>query len=305
MNERHGYALVTGASSGIGEEFARQLAARGWPLVLVARSEDRLSLLRDQLMAAHAVDVRCVALDLTALGAPLELFEKTRAAALEVTLLINNAGFGAFGEFAKIDRERLRQMINLNIAAVVDLAHIYLQPMMKQPVAQRSAGGIINIASIAGFIPLPYSAIYAATKAFVVSFSHALSEEAHQYGVHVMAVNPGTTETNFFEVAGKSPFNRTAGRQTAAQVVTESLRAFDRGKRSITTGAGNRMTVLLTGLIPRSWMTRTVGRIMRRAMVSRDLMAFNVGTTESRISIGAGIICKKSLKIFELMFSGI
>ncbi len=268
MTERHGYALVTGASSGIGEEFARQLAVRGWSLILVARSQDRLSLLRDRLMAVHTVDVHCIALDLTSSGAPLKLFEKTRAAGLEVTLLINNAGFGAFGEFAGIDRERLRQMIDLNIAAVVDLAHLYLQPMMKQPVAQRSAGGIINIASVAGFVPLPYCAVYAATKAFVVSFSHALSEEARQHGVHVMVVNPGSTETNFFEVAGKSPFNHAAGSQTAAQVVTESLRAFDRGRRSITTGAGNRMTVLVTGLIPRRWITATVGRIMRRALAT-------------------------------------
>ncbi len=269
MSGLQGYALITGASSGIGEEFARQIAARGWPLILVARSQDRLATLRDQLMAAHSIDVRCVALDLTAPGAPLQLFEKTQTASLEVTLLINNAGFGAFGEFATLDRERLRQMIDLNIAAVVELSHLYLQPMVRQPEPQRRIGGIINIASVAGFVPLPYSAVYAATKAFVLSFSHALGEEAGQHGVHIMVVNPGTTETNFFEVAGKSPFSKTSGMQTAAQVVRESLQAFDRGKRSITTGASNRMTVLLTSLIPRRWITATVGRVMRRTIESR------------------------------------
>lgn len=269
MGGLHGYALVTGASSGIGEEFARQLAARGWPLILVARSQDRLAALRDELMAAHPIGIHCVALDLTAPGAPLQLFEKTQAANLEVTLLINNAGFGAFGEFATLDRQRLRQMVDLNVAALVELSHLYLQPMIRQPEAQRRIGGIINIASVAGFLPLPYSAVYAATKAFVLSFSHSLGEEAGQHGVHVMVVNPGTTKTNFFQVAGQSPFSRTSGMQTAAQVVRESLRAFDRGKRSITTGASNRMTLLLTALIPRRWVTAAVGRVMRRTIESR------------------------------------
>jgi short-subunit dehydrogenase len=265
-----GYALVTGASSGIGEEFARQLAERGWPLILVARSQDRLASLHDQLIAAHAVDVRCVAMDLTAPGAPLDLFEKTQADALKITLLINNAGFGGFGEFAGQDRERLLQMIELNITALVELTHLYLRAMYRQSEAQRGSSGIINIASVAGFMPLPYSAVYAATKAFVLSFSQALAEEASQHGVRIMAVNPGTTKTNFFEVAGKSPFSNTRGMQTAAQVVSESLRAFERGRRSVITGASNRTTILLTELIPRRWITALVGRVMRRTLANRS-----------------------------------
>lgn len=261
-----GYALITGASSGIGEEYARQLAARGWSLILVARSQDRLAQLRHELTAMHAnIDVRCAVLDLTAPGAPLQLFEKTRAAGLEVTLLINNAGFGAFGEFAELDRERLRRMLDLNIAAVVELSHLYLQPMQRQSEAQRRVGGFVNIASVAGFIPLPYSTVYAATKAFVLSFSHALFEEARQHGVHVMVVNPGTTKTNFFEVAGKIPYSSSVRMQTATQVVEESLRAFDRGKSSITTGASNRAIVLVTRFVPRGWITAAIGRIRRRS----------------------------------------
>lgn len=255
-----GYALVTGASYGIGEEYAWQLAARGWSLILVARSQDRLAQLRTDLMNEYAdIDVLCVSSDLTAPGAAAELFQKTQAANLEIALLINNAGFGAFGEFSSIDRGRQRQMLDLNIAALVELTHLYLQPMVKH-----GAGGVINIASVAGFAPLPYSAVYAATKAFVVSFSQALYEEARQHGVQVMVVNPGSTETNFFQVAGESAFANSSSMQTAEQVVKESLRAFDRGRRSITTGSTNRLLVLAMGLIPRSLITVVVGKKMRQ-----------------------------------------
>ncbi len=271
MAEPKGYALITGASSGIGEEFARQLAAKGWSLALVARSQDRLERVRIDLMQQHpSIDVRSIALDLTKPEAPLDLFERTQADRLGINLLVNNAGFGAFGEFAEIDRERQRQMVDLNVAALVELSHFYLQPMIRQSAEQRSNGGIINIASIAGLVPLPYCAVYAATKAFVVSFSHALYEEASQYGVHVMVVNPGTTKTKFFETAGKSPFSNPLMMQTAAQVVRESLGAFERGRRSVTTGALNRAGMLFTPLIPRNWVTVAVGRVMRRTKKTKS-----------------------------------
>jgi short-subunit dehydrogenase len=258
-----GYALITGASSGIGEEFARQLAAKGWSLILVARSQDRLEKVRSELMSAHmGVDVVAIPLDLTVSFAPADLFQRTQAAHLDVELLINNAGFGAFEEFASLHLVRARQMIDLNIAALVELTHLYMQPML-----QRRRGGIINIASVAGFAPLPYSTVYAATKAFVKSFSEALHEEARQRGVHVMAVHPGTTETNFFRVAGESPFSHPARMQTSAEVVRESLRAFERKKSSVVTGASNRLLVVVLKLLPRRWITATVGRAMRRAKI--------------------------------------
>lgn len=256
-----GHALVTGASYGIGEEFARQLAARGISLVLVARSQDRLVALRDNLLSKHpGLDVRCVALDLSAPGAPAELFRSTQAASIEIALLVNNAGFGAFGEFSITDRSRLRQMIDLNIAALVELSHLYLQPMM-----QRGAGAILNVASIAGFIPLPYNAVYAATKAFVVSFSHALYDEARPYGVLVMVVNPGRTETKFFETAGMDPDDSPTQWQTAEQVVGEALRAMDKGQRSITTGALNRLVLRLVAFVPRGWISAAIARRTRRS----------------------------------------
>lgn len=266
MTQPQGYALVTGASSGIGEEFARQLAARGWSLILVARSQDRLEALRSDLMFAHmGIDVLAIPLDLSDPGASEELFKRTQAANLDVNLLINNAGFGAFGEFASIDRERQDRMIALNISALVQLAHLYLQPMVK-----RRSGGVMNIASVAGFVPLPYCAVYAATKAFVLSFSHSLHEENRQYGVQVMVINPGSTNTNFFHVAGKSPFNDPSRMQTSAQVVAESLRAFDHRKVSIVTGVSNRLMVGVLALVPRRWITFFVGKEMRRAKLGEQ-----------------------------------
>jgi uncharacterized protein len=258
-----GYALITGASSGIGEEFARQLAVQGWSLILVARSQDRLEKVRTELMSAHmGIDVVAIPLDLTVPGAPADLFQRTQAAHLDAELLINNAGFGAFAEFASLDLDRIRQMLALNIVALVELTHLYMQPMM-----QRRRGGIINIASVAGFAPLPYSTVYAATKAFVKSFSDALFEEARQRGVHVMAVNPGTTETNFFRVAGQSPFSHRARMQTSAEVVRESLRAFERKKSSVVTGGSNRLLTVILTLLPRRWITAAVGKAMRRANI--------------------------------------
>ncbi|MES2220608.1 MAG: SDR family oxidoreductase [Acidobacteriota bacterium] len=261
-----GYALITGASSGIGEEFARQLAAQGWSLILVARSQDRLEKVRGELMSAHmGIDVVAIPLDLTSPGAAADLFQRTRSTNLDVDLLINNAGVGAFAEFASLDLGRVRQMLDLNIVALVELTHLYLQPMM-----QRRRGGIINIASVAGFAPLPYSTVYAATKAFVKSFSDALFEEARQRGVHVMAVNPGSTQTNFFHVAGESPFSHPARMQTSAEVVRESLRAFERKKSSVVTGASNRMLTVALTLLPRRWITSTVGRVMRGANIGNS-----------------------------------
>lgn len=254
-----GYALVTGASYGIGEEFAWQLGERGWSLVLVARSQDRLAQLREEVMNRYPqVDVICAVLDLSRPGAPLELFEKTQNANLEINLLVNNAGFGAFGEFSANGLERQRQMIDLNVGALVELSHLYLQPMK-----QRGTGGIINVASIAGYVPLPYNAVYGASKAFVVSFSYALYEEARQHGVQVLAVNPGKTETNFFQVANMDISKDSSQIQTSAQVVKEALRAMDRRRRSVITGALNRMLIGVAHFIPRGWVAAAVARKAR------------------------------------------
>jgi len=252
-------ALITGASSGIGEVFARRLAAREENVVLVARSEERLAALCNELERAHAgVACQHVALDLSEADAPRQLFEETGRRGLEVETLVNNAGFGSMGDFTKFDIERDRQMIELNVTALVALTHLYLPPMRA-----RRRGAIINVASTAAFQPVPYMATYAATKAFVLSFSEALWEENRAYGVKVLALCPGTTDTNFFAAAqGKQPPPGIT--QTPAEVVETGLRALARHQSHVVSGWGNFAVVAAERLMPRSLLTRIAGRVVRR-----------------------------------------
>src|SRR6185436_19047767 len=188
--------LITGASSGIGEVFARKLAARGRNVLLVARSEEKLITLCNELGRSNNIRAQYVALDLSKPESAEQLFQEAKRRGLPVDMLINNAGFGSMGEFGNLDLARELNMIDLNIKSLVELTHRFLQPMVV-----RKQGAIINVASTAGFQPVPFMATYAATKAFVLSFSEALWEENRPHGVHVMALCPGVTETNFFEAA--------------------------------------------------------------------------------------------------------
>jgi len=249
--------LITGASSGIGETFARKLAAQGHDVLLVARSEDKLIALCNELGLNHNVRAQYFVADLSQSDAPARLLEETRERNLEIDLLINNAGFGSMGEFGKLDLSRELNMIDLNVRALVELTHLFLQPMR-----ERGSGSIINVASTASFQPVPFMATYAATKAFVLSFSEALWEENRTYGVKVMALCPGVTETSFFEA---SRMKRPPGRviQTSEQVVDVALRALKRGKSSVISGWPNRITVETERVVPRSLILRVVGAIMR------------------------------------------
>jgi len=249
--------LITGASSGIGEAFARKLAARGRNVLLVARSEDKLIALCNELGRLTSIRAQYIALDLQQPDAPLQLFEETKKRELEVEMLINNAGFGSMGEFAKLDLNRELEMIQLNVRAVVELAHRFLEPMR-----ERKRGTIINVASTAGFQPVPYMATYAATKAFVLSFSEALWDENRAHGVHVMALCPGVTETNFFEVAGiDRPPMRTV--QTPEEVVETALRALNRKKSLVISGWANWFVVEAERFVPRSTVVRVAGNALR------------------------------------------
>ena len=249
--------LITGASGGIGEEFARQLAARSENVLLVARSADKLAALCDELKGKHKVDAQFVALDLTERDATQKLFDETMRRGIEVETLVNNAGFGSMGDFTKFDIERDRSMIELNITALVALTHLYL-PLMRA----RRGGAIINVASTAAFQAVPYMATYAATKAFVLSFSEALWEENRAYGVKVLALCPGTTDTNFFDVAhGKQPPPSIT--QTPAEVVETALRALARNKSHVVSGWANSVTIAAERLVPRSLLTRIAGRVVR------------------------------------------
>ena len=250
--------LITGASSGIGAAFARKFAALGRNVFLVARSEDKLITICNELGRVSGIRAQYFVLDLTELDAPARLFEETQKRGLTIDTLINNAGFGSMGYFSSLDRQHEVEMIDLNIRSLVDLTYRFLEPMR-----QRKQGTIINVASTAGYQPVPFMATYAATKAFVLSFSEALWEENRPFGVHVMALCPGVTETNFFEVA-KMDRPPMRGSQTAEEVVDTALRGLKRKKGSIISGWPNRAVAFLVRLFPRSWVLRVTGKALRQ-----------------------------------------
>lgn len=250
-------ALITGASSGIGEAFARKLAAQGRNLLLVARSEDKLISLCNEFGRMRSIRAQHLPLDLSLPESPARLFEETEKRGLSIDLLVNNAGFGAFGDFVKIDLERQLNMIDLNVKSLVALTHLYLAPMR-----ERRQGTIINVASTAAFQPVPFMANYAATKAFVLSLSEALWEENRRHGVTVMGLCPGVTETNFFEAAhGSKPPARSS--QTPEEVVDTALRGLAARKSSIISGWANLMMIEAERFVPRSLIVRVAGKMMR------------------------------------------
>lgn len=249
--------LITGASTGIGAAFARKLAARGRNVLLVARSEDKLIALCNELGRLTSIRAQYVALDLREPESGAQLFEETKKRELEIDMLINNAGFGSMGDFVKLDIDNELEMIQLNVRAVVDLTHRFLGPMR-----DRKRGTIINVASTAGFQAVPYMATYAATKAFVLSFSEAIGEENRMHGIHVMALCPGVTETNFFEASKiDRPPMRTV--QTAEEVVDTALRALGRQKSVAISGWTNWLTVAAERFVPRSMVTKVAGKALR------------------------------------------
>jgi short-subunit dehydrogenase len=219
-------ALITGASSGIGEEFAKQLAGRGYDLILVARRKDRLEQLAEQLSTtAHVIDC-----DLGSDAAKLP--DKVAKLGVDVDLLVNNAGFGLRGHFTDLSPEREAEMVRVNCEAVVILTHAFVPPMI-----ERGRGGVITVASTAGMQPLPYETTYAASKAFAISFMEALSMELGNTGVKTLVVNPGPVKTEWQAVAGYDENTRLMpGMITVQQCVTDSLHAYDRGRRSVIPG---------------------------------------------------------------------
>jgi short-subunit dehydrogenase len=249
--------LITGASSGIGEVFARKLAAQRHNLVLVARSEQRLADLCNELGRDHTIHCQFIVADLTDPSAPRNLFAETEKRELEVDFLINNAGYGSSGEFIEQDLDKELQMIDLNVKALVALTYLYLKPMR-----ERGTGSIINVASTAGFQAVPYMTTYAATKAFVLSFSDALWEENRAHGVKVIALCPGVTDTNFFAASEmERPPMRIA--QTPEQVVDVALKGLKKGRGHIVSGWPNYLMVEAERLVPRSLTAKVAGRAMR------------------------------------------
>lgn len=245
-------ALITGASSGLGVEFARQLAARDYRLVLAARRLERLEALATEVGKARVVPV-----DLSKQGAAERLVADCDAAGEQIDLLVNNAGFGLRGPFVKLDAARQREMIDLNIGALTDLCRI-VGPRM----AERRSGAILNVASTAAFQPGPKMAVYFASKAYVLSFTEALHEEMKPLGVNVCALCPGPTRTEFGEVAGfgsDSRFDKIA--MTAEEVVRQGLNGLDANKAVVITGALNRAGAFGTRFLPRSTIRKIAGAL--------------------------------------------
>ncbi|MEK7736631.1 MAG: SDR family oxidoreductase, partial [Pseudomonadota bacterium] len=188
--------LITGASSGIGAAFARNLASRGANMILTARSQDTLMRIADELKRKYPISIQVFPADLGDMEAPQQLFEKVRASGISVDVLINNAGFGKWAHFLDEEFDTYRRMLSLNVNALVHLTHLFLPHMLA-----RGTGGVINVASTAAFQPVPYIAVYSASKSFVLNFTEALSGEYSGKGLRFLALCPGNTTTNFMAVA--------------------------------------------------------------------------------------------------------
>lgn len=252
------WALITGASSGIGECFARAVAARGQSLVLVARSGDKLQVLAEELNKRHGVKTECIALDLTAPGAAGRLADELVRRQIEIDLLVNNAGFGVQGRFWEASLERQSAIIDLNVKALLELTHVLLPPMVR-----KGAGSIINVSSTASFQPLPYTSVYAASKAFVTSFSMGLTEELRPLGIRVVTLCPGTTRTNFFQAGGYKALNFRISFQSPEAVAAAGLRKLDRGGGLVLSRPLDNLMIFVERLLPRSWLARLTAGIFR------------------------------------------
>ncbi|OUQ88872.1 oxidoreductase [Brevibacillus brevis] len=251
------WALVTGASSGIGEQFARQLAKQGSHLVLVARSESKLESLASELKKMYDIKAVVISMDLAKEGAPSELYQQCQLLKVEIELLVNNAGFATHGLFEQVSGERQHEEVMLNVAAVVDMTHLFLPDMLR-----RSSGAVINVSSTAGFQPLPYMAVYGATKAFVLSFTQALWWENRDRGIKFFALCPGSTDTRFFNVVGAE--EASVGKKDSPERVVEvALRALKAGKLYVVPGVQNYFGAQLSRFMTRKQGLRLVGSMLR------------------------------------------
>ena len=245
-------ALITGASAGLGVEFARQLSKRGHRLVLAARRLDRL-----QELAGELGNARAVGIDLSKANSAAKLMADLEANGETVDQLVNNAGFGLIGRFAELDAKRERQMIDLNVGTLSDLCRAVAPAMIK-----RKSGGIINVASTAAFQPGPRMAVYFATKAFVLSLTEALHEELKPYGIKVTCLCPGPTRTEFGEVAGfggNGVFERVA--MDSAEVVEAGLDGLSKNRAVVIPGFVNKLGATSTRFAPRSLVRKIAGAI--------------------------------------------
>lgn len=251
------WALVTGASSGLGAEFARQLAGRGMHLVLTARRKDLLDELAAELHAKHATRCEVLACDLSIPGEPLRLIQEISRRGVRIDLLLNNAGFGVVGEIEDAQVDRLLELVRLNIAAAVELTYRYLPGML-----ERKHGAIINMSSLSAFQPVAYMSVYASSKAFLLHFSEALAVETRDRNVAVLAVCPGVTRTPFFDIAGAPGWLQKHASHSPERVVRTALDALGR-KQVIVIGWKNYFLTLLVRIASRARVVKESMRFFR------------------------------------------
>jgi short-subunit dehydrogenase len=259
-------AVVTGASAGIGREMARQLAMRDYELMLVARREEKLKALAEDITGNIGKKAAVLKLDLTLAADRRRLVAEMEENRAKLSLLVNNAGFGALGPTLDTPVRRTLQMVELNVAALTELS--WEAARLLTP---KGTGGIINVASTAAFQAIPYMSVYAATKAFVLNFTEALAEENEGRGLRVMALCPGVTKSEFQQVAG-IPEDDVALRRAMSveECVQLGLEDFSAGKRISITGSANKLQVFTSWLLPRSWVTSIIGRTLSRSRRPSD-----------------------------------
>ena len=260
--------LITGASGGIGAALATRFAERKHNLLLVARDAAKLDAQCRQLAETYGISAQYIAADLATPTAPTQLFAETQQRGLEITVLVNNAGIGSGGEFSALELDAELRLLQLNVSALVALTHLFLPPMQV-----RRSGTLITVASMAAFMPIPYMATYAASKAFVRSFTEAITEEGKPYNLHVLLLFPGLTKTNFNEAAGLTGdigkglnTEYTSAAQTPAQVADETLKALDAGKQSIVSGRLNRLGAKALALVPGTVTARSIASSYRKKL---------------------------------------
>lgn len=254
-------ALVTGASGGIGKVYARELAAKGCHVILVARSKDKLETLAEELSSTYGIRTFSMPADLTITGTTQLLAKQIGELDLHVNILINNAGFGTHGRFEEISSEREQEMINLNVASLVNMTHQFLPYMQQQ-----KNGIIVNVASLGAFQSIPYMATYAATKAFVLSFTESLFAENRHLGVRVLALCPGTTKTEFFDVIGTTEMPGGIN-GTPESVVKAGFRGIQKGRSYIIDGTSNYWLAQSARFLTRKFTAIMTERLTRPASI--------------------------------------
>jgi uncharacterized protein len=249
LQKKHMRALVTGASAGIGEAIAAQLASHGFDLLLVARRVDRLDALAAKLSAAHGIDAQTLAADLGKPGAALAIFEEVHARGLTIDALVNNAGIGHAGKFHELPADTMSQLLQINIVALTELTRAFLPAMV-----ERKRGHVLHVGSVAGMMPGPYMATYYASKAYVASFSDATSVELAGTGVTVTNLCPGATASEFAQVAGTadSRLFTTQPVMTSEAVAIAGVKGMLRGVRTVVPGLSNKLSAASASYAPRS-----------------------------------------------------